>query len=144
MRERSRSTRNIAVACGLALATVLFAYGQQQPEAPPAQVPGKQAQVRTAEQQFKNIKVLTSTPANQLNLAMHGISGALGVDCVHCHVWEQFDKDVKPAKQVARRMITMVRQMNETYFGGQQVITCYTCHRGSTRPVGIRIIPDTI
>jgi hypothetical protein len=144
MRERSRSTRNIAVACGLALASVLFAYGQQRPEAPPAQVPGGQAQVRTAEQQFKNIKVLTGTPANQLNLAMHGISGALGVDCVHCHVWEQFDKDVKPAKQVARRMITMVRQMNETYFDGQQVITCYTCHRGSTRPVGVRIISDTI
>lgn len=143
MREGSRFKRNIALACGWVLVAALFAYAQQQPAAPPAQAPGGPAQVRTAEQQFKNIKVLTGTPANQLNLAMHGISGALGVDCVHCHVWEQFDKDVKPAKQVARRMITMVRQMNDTYFGGQQVITCYTCHRGSTRPVGVRIIPDT-
>jgi photosynthetic reaction center cytochrome c subunit len=144
MRERLRFTRTTGGACGLALATALFAFGQQQePQPLPTQAPAGQGQARTAEQQYKNIKVLTGTPAAQLNLAMHGISGALGVDCVHCHVWEQFDKDVKPTKEVARRMITMVRQLNEVYFGGQQVITCYTCHRGSTRPVGVRMIPDT-
>jgi hypothetical protein len=34
--------------------------------------------------------------------------------------------------------------LNRAYFGGAQVITCYTCHRGSTRPVSTRIIADTI
>lgn len=122
---------------GLALAAVVLAFGQQQAQAPAGQV-------RMAEQQYKNIKVLNGTPANQLNLAMHGIAGSLGVDCVHCHTWEQFDKDGKPAKEVARRMITMVREMNDKFFGGAQMVTCYTCHRGSTRPVSTRIIADTL
>lgn len=131
------SMRAVSTSFVLAFAATVLLSGQQQAPAPAGQV-------RTAEQQYKNIKALTGTPANQLNLTMHGISGALGVDCVHCHVWEEFDKDVKPTKEVARRMITMVREMNEKFFGGAQMVTCYTCHRGSTRPVSIRVIPDTI
>jgi len=109
-----------------------------------AQAPPQQGQGRTTEQQFKNIKVLTGLPANQLNLTMHNISGQLGVDCVFCHIWDQWDKDVKANKQVARQMMTMVQEMNKTYFGGAQMITCYTCHRGSPMPVSTRIVPDTI
>jgi hypothetical protein len=139
--RRNKCRMQSTGALALVLSAGLLGYAQQQAQAPAQQAaPG---QVRTAEQQYKNIKVLTGTPANQLNLAMHGISGALGVDCVHCHIWEQFDKDVKPTKEVARQMIKMVRELNQAYFGGAQVITCYTCHRGSTRPVGVRIIPDT-
>ncbi|MBI2828621.1 MAG: photosynthetic reaction center cytochrome c subunit [Acidobacteria bacterium] len=120
----------------LFIATSVTAAAQQ----PPAGTPP----VRTAEQQYKNIKVLTGTPANQLNITMHAISGELGVDCVHCHVWEEWDKDVKAAKEIARRMISMVRQMNQTYFGGAPVITCYSCHRSSARPVNVAVLPDTI
>lgn len=126
------SVQTVCAAGGMALAAVM-AFGQA-----PA------GQPRMAEQQYKNIKVLTGTPASQLNLAMHGIAGALGTNCVHCHTWEQFDKDGKAPKEVARRMITMVREMNKSYFGGAQVITCYTCHRGSLHPVGIAELPDTI
>ncbi|MDP9112671.1 MAG: c-type cytochrome [Acidobacteriota bacterium] len=102
------------------------------------------APVKTAEQQYKNIKVLTGLRADQINITMHGISAELGVECVHCHVWEEWDKDVKPRKEVARRMITMVRDMNKTYFGGANVVTCYTCHRGNPRPVGTATLPDTL
>jgi len=28
----------------------------------------------------------------------------------------------------------MVSSVNQTYFGGRQVVTCNTCHRGTTRP----------
>jgi hypothetical protein len=147
MSKKLTSMWSLGGVCGLALAAALLAFGQQAQapvsQGPAGPGPAGQGQMRTAERQYKNIKALTGTPANQLNLAMHGISGALGVDCVHCHVWEQFDNDVKPTKEVARRMITMVRDMNKNYFGGAQVITCYTCHRGSTKPVGVRIIPDT-
>jgi len=31
-------------------------------------------------------------------------------------------------------MIGMVNVMNKNFFGGQRVLTCYTCHRGSTTP----------
>jgi hypothetical protein len=129
------SMRVVGTGFGLALATAVLAFGQQQ---------AQQNTVRTAEQQFKNIKALTGTRADQLNVTMHGISGALGVDCVHCHVWDQWDLDVKPTKEVARRMITMVRQMNKEYFGGAQVVTCYTCHRGSPHPLSTAVLPDTL
>lgn len=129
------SMRGVSASFGIALATAVLVFGQQQTQ---------QNTVRTAEQQFKNIKALTGTRADQLNVTMHGIAGALGVDCVHCHVWDQWDLDVKPAKEVARRMITMVRQVNKEYFGGAQVVTCYTCHRGSPHPLGTAVLPDTI
>ena len=99
--------------------------------------------MKTAEQQYKNIKALTGLRADQILLTMHGISGELGVECVHCHIWEEWDKDVKPPKEVARRMITMVRELNKTYFAGANVVTCYSCHRGNPRPVGTAILPDT-
>src|SRR5579864_3341862 len=127
--------RSVGFSLGLALATAVVVFGQQQPQ---------QNAVRSAEQQFKNIKALTGTRADQLNVTMHGIAGALGVDCVHCHVWDQWELDVKPTKEVARRMITMVRQVNKEYFGGAQVVTCYTCHRGSPRPLSTALLPDTI
>jgi hypothetical protein len=59
----------------LLIASTLIARGQQQ------SMEGK-----TAEQVYKNIKVLKGTPANQLNLAMHLVEGELGVDCTFCHV----------------------------------------------------------
>jgi hypothetical protein len=31
-------------------------------------------------------------------------------------------------------MITMMATINKTHFRGRQVVTCYTCHRGSARP----------
>lgn len=128
------SRRIVIAGFGAILATAALALGQPQQQAP----------VRTAEQQFKNIQVFQGMRADQLNLTMHGISSQLGVDCVHCHVWEEFDKEVKPAKMVARRMITMVRELNQTYFGGAQVVTCYTCHRGSPRPTGTVVLPDPV
>ena len=137
MRDTLRSIRFGYMLWSGALAISALAAGQQMPASPPA------APFKTAEQQYKNIKVLTGTRADQLLLGMHGVSGQLGVDCVHCHIWEEWDKDVKPPKEIARRMITMVRDMNKTYFGGTQVVTCYTCHRGSLHPVGTTILPDT-
>jgi hypothetical protein len=31
-------------------------------------------------------------------------------------------------------MIIMARAINGTFEDGQQHVTCYTCHRGSTKP----------
>jgi photosynthetic reaction center cytochrome c subunit len=124
----------------LAGAILLSVAALASAQAPPPQDGGAP---RTTDQQFKNIQVLKGLPAGQMNLTMHGISAQLGVDCVHCHIWEQFDKDVKPAKMVARRMITMVRDLNQQYFNGAQVVTCYTCHRGSPRPLSTMLMPDS-
>ena len=35
---------------------------------------------------------------------------------------------------MTRRMMQMVDTINQTNFGGRQVVTCFTCHRGTSRP----------
>ena len=36
-------------------------------------------------------------------------------------------------------MVQMMASINQASFGGRQVVTCYTCHRGSGRP---RVTPS--
>jgi len=104
-----------------------------------AQAPA--ADERTAEQAYKNIKALKGTPANQLNQSMHLIKGALGVDCLYCHIEREWEKDDKPPKAVATQMIAMVMDINKTQFGGKQVVTCYTCHNGRPVPADMPVFP---
>jgi len=99
MQGKTRHVLIFGNVLAIALMTGLMVFAQQ------AQAPA--GQVRTAEQQFKNIKVLTGTPANQLNTGMHLIEGALGVECEHCHFEAEndFAKDGKEPKETARKMI---------------------------------------
>jgi hypothetical protein len=46
-------------------------------------------------------------------------------------------KDDLKAKQTARVMIEMMRDLNRKTFAGRAEITCYTCHQGSARPKSI-------
>lgn len=83
------------------------------------------------EQTKKNIRVLTGVPSSQLIPIMTVMANSLGVTCTYCHE-AQSESDAKPAKQAARRMIEMVRSINEQHYQGQTVVTCNTCHAGST------------
>ena len=56
---------------------------------------------------FKNVQILKDLPANLM----------------------------QPTRARARQMLQMVNSINETTFGGRQVVTCYSCHRGATKPV---------
>ncbi len=89
---------------------------------------------RTAEEVFKNIQVLKGVPSDQLIPAMEFMSSALGVECSFCHVEGHFEKDEKKPKQIAREMMRMMFAMNDTSFGGQREVTCYSCHRGARNP----------
>ena len=75
---------------------------------------------------------------------MNMMRASLGTHCDHCHVigeeWD-FASDEKPRKKRARDMIQMVMDMNRTQFDGRSVISCYTCHRGSTRPMNLVPLP---
>jgi mono/diheme cytochrome c family protein len=93
-------------------------------------------QEKTAEQVFKNIQVFNGVPASQLDAAMAFISGSLGVRCNYCHV-NPFEKDDKPQKQTARKMIRMVFDLNKVSFNGQTAVSCYTCHRGQPQPISV-------
>jgi Photosynthetic reaction centre cytochrome C subunit len=97
---------------------------------------------KPVEEVQKNIQVLKGLPSSQLLPVMHFMRTSLGVRCDYCHV-AQNDKywmDDKPAKQTARRMLQMVFDINKANFGGQPVVTCNTCHRGSTKPVPVPAI----
>ena len=93
----------------------------------------QQPQDKTAEQVYHNIQALKGVPAPQLQQVMALFTGALGVKCGYCHT-NPFEKDDKPAKQTARRMIQMVFDLNRGSFAGKDAITCYTCHRGKPKP----------
>jgi hypothetical protein len=86
-----------------------------------------------AEQKYKNIQMLKGLPSDRLMSVMFAFKASLGVDCTYCHIKDQFEKDDKPPKQVARKMITLVRDTNSK-LGGAARVTCFTCHRGQTRP----------
>jgi len=88
---------------------------------------------KRVEQDKKNIQVLKGLPADRLTPIMFAFKTALGVDCTYCHVKDQWEKDDKPAKQVARKMIGMTRDANAK-LGSAGRVTCFTCHRGQPRP----------
>jgi photosynthetic reaction center cytochrome c subunit len=100
----------------------------------------KTEEAQTAEQKFKNIQVLKGIPADQLIPSMQFISASLGVECEYCHVQRAMDKDDKKPKLTARKMITMMMQINADSFKSEREVTCYTCHRGSVHPLGTPIL----
>ena len=130
MRHTYLSMRRIAAA--LTFAYLIAFIGSLQAQSP--------LEGRTAEQAYKNIQVLKGTPATELILGMHFIRNALGVDCDYCHEADR-TTDVKKPKQTARQMMSMMLEINRTMFQGRQVVTCYTCHRGSPHPIGVMPLP---
>ena len=97
---------------------------------------------KKAEEAFKNIQVLKGVPADQLIPAMQFITASLGVECDYCHVQGAFDKDEKKPKEIARKMMQMMFAINKENFEGHREVTCYSCHRGAAKPVGIPVIAD--
>jgi hypothetical protein len=101
------------------------------------------ADVKTAEQVYKNITELKGIPADQLMPTMQFISVSLGVNCETCHVQGKPEADDKRAKKTAREMIAMTMAINKDSFHGQTQVTCFSCHRGSERPVAIPPVTET-
>jgi hypothetical protein len=92
-----------------------------------------------AEDVFKNVQVLKGIPVDEFMSTMGVFSAALGMSCEDCHAandskWENYALDSSPKKLTARRMVGMMSAINKGYFGGRQVVTCYSCHRGSSPP----------
>jgi hypothetical protein len=84
------------------------------------------------EQKYKNIQMLKGLPADRLTKIMFAFKDSLGVDCTYCHIKDQFEKDDKTEKQMARKMIAIVKDTNAKL--GSARVNCYTCHRGQPRP----------
>jgi hypothetical protein len=86
-----------------------------------------------AEKKYKNIQLLKGLPSERLNKIMFAFKDSLGVECTYCHVPDHFEKDDKPTKQTARKMITLVRDTNAK-MGSVGRVSCFTCHRGQPKP----------
>ncbi len=103
-------------------------------------VAGQQAQqAPMAENVFKNVQILKGIPVDRFMGTMGFFSASLGLNCTDCHVaesggdWARYADDTA-LKRTARRMMLMVNSINQMNFGGRQVVTCNTCHRGTNRP----------
>jgi hypothetical protein len=83
-----------------------------------------------------NLKVLT---AQNVEFTMQNITFALGLRCVDCHAVPDMSADTKPLKLKARTMLEMTRDINAKLGDGNTThVTCWTCHRGSTKPEIVR------
>ena len=120
-------------------------------------------------QAYKNLKILPKDISHDdLDTVMHHFTASLNVKCNFCHVRNEetkkmeFDKDDKPEKLIARKMMLMAIDINTKYFKeieeemskeedhdmpdkmlnleSQPVnnllsyVTCYTCHHGEAHP----------
>ena len=101
--------------------------------------PGQETRPLRSEEVFENVQVLTGIPVDEFMGTMGVFSAALSFCCSQCHVGAGFSgadwAADTPLKQTARRMVLMMDGINRANFGGRQVVTCWTCHRGSQRPM---------
>jgi Photosynthetic reaction centre cytochrome C subunit len=107
-----------------------------------------------------NLQVLPKdVPLKQLIQTMRAFTQGLGVRCQHCHVFKgndpddlttfDFASDEKETKKTARTMIRMGFAINDEHLkhvgeprpDGAMKVTCYTCHRGETKPATARPQP---
>src|ERR1700704_5710700 len=87
----------------------------------------------------KNLKLLD--PKTDSRFHMQNFTSALGVQCTYCHVQGDFAADTNPKKEIARKMIAMVRLIDTSFQSstgifpeGYHEVDCSTCHRGSVKP----------
>jgi hypothetical protein len=86
-------------------------------------------------QQPKNVKVLTGLSRPEVQRVMNQMRAGLGVHCHYCHVVGQDPSvDGTPQKARALEMMRMVVDLNQRYFAGKTVVTCFTCHGGTPHP----------
>ena len=108
------------------LATVLFLATVSLPaQEVPKQGPGRGPAP-------KNLKILKAE--DNILATMNGFRVALGQQCNFCHVGRDFASDENPKKEIARRMLLMVDDINARFGDGKVHVSCYTCHRGKNIP----------
>jgi hypothetical protein len=140
------SGRNV---CGIAALVVCLlglalAVGHAAPQA--GGQPAAQEQTPMSDQYFKNVQVLRGIPVDEFMDTMGMFAAATGMNCVDCHVaesdgnWAKYAED-NDYKRTTRMMVVMMNTLNQSYFGGRRVLTCYSCHNGGRRP---RTLPNLV
>jgi photosynthetic reaction center cytochrome c subunit len=134
MKRTSWVFTGLATVCGVCLLGSVLRAGQAAAQETPL----------VAEQYFKNVQVLKGLPVDEFLDTMGMFAAATGLNCTDCHVdesggsWERYADD-NQLKRTTRAMVGIMGAINKQYFGGRQVVTCYSCHNGNRRP---KIIPS--
>jgi hypothetical protein len=147
------SVRSIVLSgCVLTAAVAVSAQG---PPANPAGAQAPAAQGGQAPAAERNLKVLPQTWTNQqVSALMRTFTTSLDVQCGHCHTEDpdapppnpgqnprlDYALDGKPEKEVARKMMQMVMNINGTGLAGigdaavPEKVSCFSCHRTEATP----------
>ena len=89
------------------------------------------------------VRILKGLTVPEFQDEMNLMVQALGVNCGYCHVQRNFASENNPRKETARKMLEMVKAINQQFFPdhrparGESVlgkVTCYTCHQGNAQP----------
>ena len=87
---------------------------------------------------YQNVQVLTDLNIVEFTHQMTAQANWIAPEeqCAYCHNLENFASDEKYTKVVARRMLSMTRDVNINWQAHvkQTGVTCYTCHRGKPVP----------
>jgi len=129
-----RARRTFVAATTLIVIFLLGVGFEASQAAPQTQKP------QMADTVYVNVQVLKGLPVDQFNDTMGMFASALLLDCVGCHDPRIATGDPKafalstPRIERARQMVVMMNNINRLYFGGQQRVTCFTCHAGDPQP----------
>ena len=118
----------VAAVCLLIVSMGGRAVSAQEPSTP-----------QMTEDVFPSVALLRGIPVDTFFETMGMFAAAMGNDCTFCHASEAyFDLAAfgtpTPRIQRARQMIVMMNALNETYFAGENRVTCFTCHGGNNFP----------
>ncbi len=90
---------------------------------------------------MENVKVLNDLNPLEFSRLMQAMSTWVSPEagCEYCHNTDEMASDERYGKNVARHMLTMVRDINTNWkqHVGETGVTCWTCHRGKNVPSGI-------
>jgi len=119
-------------ACAAVVCAACLAAAGLRAQTAPERVP-------MVEETFKTVQLLRGIPVDTFFEVMGTFASSMGNDCTFCHASNAaLDKSAfatqTPRIQRARQMITMMKAINQQYFGGAPRVTCFTCHGGSNTP----------
>ena len=140
MKLGSKRTILAAVALtAICLAGAMVAGSPVQAQAPAATPVAQVPRDQLAEVAFKNVQVIRGISVDEFLQTMGFIAASTGLNCTHCHsgndyTVEAYAEDTIELKQTTRRMVVMMNTINASFFGGQQRVTCWTCHQGEQIP----------
>jgi len=99
---------------------------------------------------FKNVKMWKTLPVRAFLDTMNSYGRAMGNTCTGCHIANEWAKDDRKNKGIARQMQHMVDDMNAQYLAkmpelddDHPPVTCAMCHAGSGHPKkDVQLVPN--